>query len=58
MSCRQQTACMFLVTIHPSYLLRIRDHDDRESERRRFIGDLESIRHHRDRHMMVAGRNA
>ncbi|MBO9136545.1 UdgX family uracil-DNA binding protein [Rhizobium sp. B230/85] len=47
-----------LVTIHPSYLLRIRDHDDRESERRRFIGDLESIRHHLDRHMMVAGRNA
>jgi uracil-DNA glycosylase len=47
-----------LVTIHPSYLLRIRDHDDRESERRRFIGDLESIRHHLDRDMMVAGRNA
>jgi DNA polymerase len=32
-----------LVTIHPSYLLRIRDHDDRDSERRRFISDLTSI---------------
>lgn len=37
-----------LVTIHPSYLLRIRDHDDRESERRRFVGDLKSIRDHLD----------
>lgn len=35
-----------LVTIHPSYLLRIRDHDDRDSERQRFISDLKSIRGH------------
>nr|WP_245488393.1 UdgX family uracil-DNA binding protein [Rhizobium ruizarguesonis] len=32
-----------LVTIHPSYLLRIRDHDDRTKERQRFISDLKSI---------------
>jgi len=47
-----------LVTIHPSYLLRIRDHDDRESERRRFVGDLQSIRHHLDAQMMTTRRNA
>ncbi|MDV4183097.1 UdgX family uracil-DNA binding protein [Rhizobium brockwellii] len=32
-----------LVTIHPSYLLRIRDHDDRDSERQRFVNELKSI---------------
>jgi DNA polymerase len=35
-----------LVTIHPSYLLRIRDHADRESERRRFVGELRGIDHY------------
>jgi DNA polymerase len=35
-----------LVTIHPSYLLRIRDRDDRDSERRRFISELKSIGDH------------
>jgi DNA polymerase len=35
-----------LVTIHPSYLLRIRDHDDRESERQRFVAELQCILDH------------
>ncbi|MEJ8572466.1 UdgX family uracil-DNA binding protein [Microbaculum marinum] len=30
-----------LVTVHPSYLLRIRDRDDAERERRRFVEDLQ-----------------
>ncbi len=34
------------VTVHPSYLLCIRDHDDRDSERRRFISDLKSFGGH------------
>jgi uracil-DNA glycosylase len=49
---------LILVTIHPSYLFRIRDHADRESERRRFVGDLKSIRHYLDAQMMSARRNA
>jgi uracil-DNA glycosylase len=28
------------VTIHPSFLLRIQDHDDKEREYRNFIADL------------------
>ncbi|KAA0687963.1 uracil-DNA glycosylase [Neorhizobium sp. P12A] len=47
-----------LVTIHPSYLLRIRDHDDRESERRRFISDLKSIGDHLNASLMTARQNA
>ncbi|TCL66298.1 UdgX family uracil-DNA binding protein [Rhizobium sp. BK251] len=35
-----------LVTIHPSYLLRIRDPDDRDRERRRFVADLRIISSH------------
>jgi DNA polymerase len=31
-----------LVTIHPSYLLRIRDDDDKAREYRRFVADLRS----------------
>jgi len=45
---------LILVTIHPSYLLRIRDHHDRQSQRRRFVGDLQSIRHRLDDQMMMA----
>lgn len=33
-------AAPLLVTIHPSYILRIRDHDDRVEETRRFVDDL------------------
>ena len=47
-----------LVTIHPSYLLRIRDHDDRESERQRFISDLKSIGDHLNASLMTARQNA
>jgi DNA polymerase len=36
-------AIPLLVTIHPSYLLRVRDHDDRANERRRFVDDLRLI---------------
>ncbi|RWY67618.1 UdgX family uracil-DNA binding protein [Rhizobium sp. WSM1325] len=36
-------ATPLLVTIHPSYLLRIRDHDDRANEQRRFVDDLRLI---------------
>jgi DNA polymerase len=32
-----------LVTIHPSFLLRIRDRDERHDERRKFIDDLRQI---------------
>jgi uracil-DNA glycosylase len=35
-----------LVTIYPSYLLRIRDQDDHDSERQRFISDLKSVGGH------------
>lgn len=42
-----------LVTIHPSYLLRIRDHDDRESEQQRFISDLKSIGDHLNASLMT-----
>lgn len=34
------SATPLLVTIHPSYILRIRDYDDRVEERRRFVDDL------------------
>jgi uracil-DNA glycosylase len=47
-----------LVTFHPSYLLRIRDHDDRERERRRFISDLKSIGDHLNALLMTARQNA
>jgi uracil-DNA glycosylase family protein len=47
-----------LVTIHPSYLLRIRDHDDRDSERQRFVDDLQVIHQHLHRGNTVASRNA
>ncbi|NKJ08330.1 UdgX family uracil-DNA binding protein [Rhizobium sp. SG741] len=47
-----------LVTIHPSYLLRIRDHDDRESERQRFISDLKSIGDHLNASLITARQNA
>jgi len=32
-----------LVTVHPSYLLRIRNHDDRDSEHLNFVADLRLI---------------
>jgi uracil-DNA glycosylase family protein len=32
-----------LVTIHPSFLLRIRDQDERHAERRKFLDDLRQI---------------
>ncbi|MET3858621.1 UdgX family uracil-DNA binding protein [Rhizobium sp. OAE497] len=35
-----------LVTIHPSFLLRIHDHQDRDAERARFVDDLRSITHY------------
>lgn len=35
-----------LVTIHPSFLLLIRDHEGREAERTRFVEDLELIARH------------
>jgi DNA polymerase len=47
------TGTPILVTIHPSYLLRIRDHDDRESERQRFISDLKSIGDHLNASLMT-----
>lgn len=47
-----------LVTIHPSYLLRIRDHHDRESQRQRFISDLKSIGDHLNASPMTARQNA
>jgi DNA polymerase len=33
-----------LVTIHPSYLLRIRNRDDAAEARRHFISDLEQVK--------------
>jgi uracil-DNA glycosylase family protein len=47
-----------LVTIHPSYLLRIRDHDDRAHERRLFVDDLRIIRHYLDHEVIPAERKA
>jgi DNA polymerase len=47
-----------LVTIHPSYLLRIRDHDDRESERRHFVSDLRAVHRYLDPHVVADRRNA
>ncbi len=47
-----------LVTIHPSYLLRIRDHDDRESERRHFVSDLRAVHRYLDPHVVAGRRNA
>lgn len=47
-----------LVTIHPSCLLRIRDHDDRESERRHFVSDLRALHRYLDPHVVAARRNA
>jgi DNA polymerase len=32
------------VTIHPSFLLRLRDEADRRAERRKFVDDLKRIR--------------
>jgi DNA polymerase len=32
-----------LVTIHPSYLLRIRDEDDALANRKKFVLDLEQV---------------
>ena len=34
-----------LVTVHPSYLLRLRDEDDKRREWRAFLSDLETMRH-------------
>lgn len=34
-----------LVTVHPSYLLRLRDEDDKRREWRAFLSDLETVRH-------------
>jgi DNA polymerase len=31
-----------LVTVHPSYLLRVRGHEDREVQRSRFVRDLKA----------------
>jgi uracil-DNA glycosylase family protein len=47
-----------LVTIHPSYLLRIRNHDDRDRERQRFVDDLRVIHQHLHLGNTVASRNA
>jgi DNA polymerase len=33
-----------LVTVHPSYLLRIEDEDQKAAEYRRFVGDLRLAR--------------
>jgi len=38
-----------LVTIHPSYLLRIRGHDDRDCEHLKFVEDLRKIGNYLDR---------
>jgi uracil-DNA glycosylase len=32
--------CELLLTVHPSWLLRLRDEDDRERERRQFVAEL------------------
>jgi uracil-DNA glycosylase family protein len=32
------------VTIHPSFILRIRDHADKEAERARFLDDLKAVK--------------
>jgi DNA polymerase len=37
---RLDDGTLALVTIHPSYLLRIQDHDDKAREYRRFVADL------------------
>jgi uracil-DNA glycosylase family protein len=47
-----------LVTIHPSFLLRIRDHEDRNRERARFVSDLRSIHGHLNRTTVPAKRKA
>jgi len=38
----QSDGTRFVVTIHPSYLLRVKDADDKAREYRRFVGDLKS----------------
>jgi uracil-DNA glycosylase family protein len=45
----QANQMTLLVTIHPSYLLRVRDHDDRGNERIRFVADLRMISNYLDR---------
>ncbi|TIS08356.1 MAG: uracil-DNA glycosylase, partial [Mesorhizobium sp.] len=32
------------VTIHPSFILRIREHEDKEAERERFLTDMRKVK--------------
>jgi DNA polymerase len=32
------------LTIHPSFILRIREREDKEAERQRFLGDMKAVR--------------
>ena len=40
---REDGLCVF-VTIHPSFILRIRDSQDKEAERERFLEDMLAVK--------------
>jgi DNA polymerase len=43
------------VTIHPSFILRIRDAADKEAERERFLKDMQAVKRWRDRCVTAPG---